>query len=106
MGGLEEPVFAAVAAVQRNPIHGPFGKFDFLAGIAGEADARVDGMLEARTHGRSGFAKVASGKIFFKWSSAGDYAIEFHGGAGWSAGDLQLVRGGSLRAAQQKQGVA
>ena len=63
-------------------------------------------MLEARTHGRSRFAKVASGKILFKWSSTGDYGIEFHGGARRRAGDLQFVRGGSLRAAQQKQGVA
>jgi len=45
MIGLEEPVFAAVAAVERNPIHGTFGKFDFLAGVTGEAVARDDRML-------------------------------------------------------------
>src|SRR5229473_5219568 len=103
MAGLEEPAFAAVAAVERNPIHGTFSKFDLLAGVAGEADARDDGMLEARTHGRSCFVKVAAGKILFKRSAAGDYTIELHGGAGRHAGDLQFVRGGSQRRAQQKQ---
>src|SRR5260370_24978301 len=103
MIGLEEPVFAAVAAVERNPIHGTFSKFHLLAGVAGEADARDDGMLEARTHGRSCFVKIAAGEIFFKRSSAGDDAIEIHGGAGRRAGDLQLVRGGSQRRARQKK---
>src|SRR5260370_38888420 len=103
MGGLEEPVFAAVAAIQRNPIHGPFGKFDLLAGAASEADARDVGMLAPRTHGRSRFAKVASGKIFFIWSSAGDSPIVYLVGAWRRAGNMNLVRASSVRAYHKTQ---
>ena len=47
MIGLEEPVFAAVAAIERNPIHGTLRELQFLAGIACETDARDYGMFEA-----------------------------------------------------------
>src|SRR5438445_11068840 len=91
MAGLEEPVFAAIAAVERNPIHGTFSKFDFFAGIAGETDSRDDGVLETRAHGRSCFVKIAPGEILFKWSGANGDAIELHGGTGRGAGNLQFV---------------
>jgi len=45
LNGLEEPVFAAIAAVERNPIHGAFRELEFSAGIPGQTDARDDGML-------------------------------------------------------------
>jgi len=66
MIGLEEPVFAAIAAVQRNPIHGAFGELAFPRGVAAETDARDHGMLEARAHGRSCFVEVAARKSFSK----------------------------------------
>ena len=65
MIGLEEPVFAAVAAIQGNPIHRAFCEGEFFRGVACEAEARDDRMLEARTHGRSCFVEIAAGKIFF-----------------------------------------
>jgi len=65
MIGLEQPVFAAVAAIQGNPIHGTFGESELFRGVAYETDARDNGMLEARTHGRPCFVKIAAGKIFF-----------------------------------------
>jgi hypothetical protein len=45
MIGLEEPVFAAVTAVERNPTHGAFRELEFPRGVAAETDARDDSML-------------------------------------------------------------
>ena len=47
MIGFEEPVFAAVAAIERNSIHGALRELQFLAGIACETNARDYGMFEA-----------------------------------------------------------
>ncbi len=44
---LEEPVLA-MAAIQRKPIQRPFGERKLLGGVAGEADARNQGVLEPR----------------------------------------------------------
>ena len=82
MIGLEEPVFAAIAAVQRNPIHGAFGELAFPRGVAAETDARDHGMLEARAHGRSCFVEVAAREVLFEGRGANGDAIEFNGGAG------------------------
>ena len=90
-GGLEEPVFAAVAAIERNPIHGPFGELEFLAGIACETDARNYGMFEARAHGRSCFVKVAAREFPFEGRGADGDAIELNGSAGRVAGNLEFV---------------
>src|SRR5260370_42278447 len=60
MTGLEQPVFAAVAAIERNPIHGAFRELEFPHGVAGEAAARNDGMLKARAYGRPCFVGVAA----------------------------------------------
>ena len=91
MIGLEEPVFAAVAAVQRNPIHGAFGELDFPGGVTAETDARDHRMLEARAHGRSCFAEVAAREVLFEGRGANGDTIEFNGGAGRVAGDLEFV---------------
>jgi len=91
MIGLEKPVFAAVAVVQRNPIHGAFRELEFPGGVAAETDARDHGMLEARAHGRSCFAEVAAREVLFEGRGANGDAIEFNGGAGRVAGDLEFV---------------
>ena len=91
MIGLEEPVFAAIAALQRNPIHGAFGELEFPRGVAAETDARDHGTLEARAHGRSCFVEVAAREVLFEGRGANGDAIEFNGGAGRVAGDLQLI---------------
>jgi hypothetical protein len=65
MVGLEQPVFAAAAAIQGNPVHGTLGEGELFRGVAREADAGDHGMLEARAHGGSRFMEIAARKIFF-----------------------------------------
>ncbi len=106
MIGLEEPVFAVDAAVQRNPNHGAFGQGEFLGGVAREAEARDHGMLQAGAERSSRLVKIAAGKVPFKRSSTDGNAVKLNCGAGRRAGDLQLVRDGGRRAGKQKQGSA
>jgi hypothetical protein len=82
MIGLEEPVFAAVTTVQRNPTHGAFRELAFPRGVAAETDARDHGMLEARAHGRSCFVEVAAREVLFEGRGANGDSVELNGGAG------------------------
>jgi len=60
---LEEPVLA-MAAIQRKPIQRPFGERKLLGGVAGEADARNQGVLEPRAKSSLCLVKVAAGEFF------------------------------------------
>src|SRR5260370_3395150 len=100
---LEQPVFAAVAAIERNPVHGAFRELEFPRGVAGEADSGDDGMLETRAHGRPCFVEVAARKILFERRDANADAIEFNSGAGRGAVALAFVGQDRRRAGEYKQ---
>ena len=76
---LEEPVLAMAAAIQRKPIQRPFGERKFLGGVASEADARNQGVLEPRTKRSLCLVKVAAGKILLARRGANSDAVEFYG---------------------------
>ena len=97
MIGLEEPVFAAITAVQRNPIHGAFCELEFPRGVAAETDARDHGMLEARPWTFLFCGSSRPGSAFRRAWRHGD-TVELNGGAGRGAGDLQLVGMSTRRA--------
>jgi hypothetical protein len=99
---LEEPVLAMAPAIQRNPIQRPFSEREFLGGVAGEADARDQGVLEPRAKRSLCLVKVASGKILLARRSANGNAVQFHSRAGRVAGELQFFSVATRRAGEQQ----
>jgi len=93
-GGLEQKIFAMVAAVESDPVHGAFGNGHLFGGEPGEADADDHGVLQTGIESGGRAVKIAAGIVFFEWSHAGGEAIESDGGAGRVAGDMQFFRSG------------
>ena len=100
---LEEPVLAMAAAIQRKPIQRPFGERKFLGGVASEADARNQGVLEPRTKRSLCLVKVAAREILFAGRGANGDAIQFHSRTGRVAGELQFITVATQGAGEHKQ---
>lgn len=82
VAGYEEKVFAVIAAVEGEPVHGTFSEENFLGGVAGEGHGRDHAVLQAATEGGFGFVEIAAGKICFERRGADRNAVEFDGGSG------------------------
>src|SRR5690242_6419206 len=97
--GFDEPVFAVIVAVEINPVHRANGESNFAGGITGQRETDDHGMFESLAKSGVRAMEITTGKIFFEGSGADGDAVEFNGGTGRSAGDLESVgRGGSKEA--------
>lgn len=60
-----------------------------MGGVSREGDADDHGMFQAAAKGRVGAMEITTGETFLEGSCSGKHAIEFHGGTGGSAGNLE-----------------